>query len=211
MRAPASSRPRSRCVPTPATRRTSRSSRSLASLERFAKAGKLKPASRRSRPLANENWSADWVVRHRRRRVLRRSAGRQREVVRVVLPSMFAEKGWTVPTTWADLMTLTETIAASGIKPWCAGIESGDATGWPATDWIEDVVLRDLGPEGYDQWVSHDLPFNDPKMVTAVDKVGAILKNDKYVNGGYGPVKSIASTAFQEGGVPITEGKCALL
>jgi alpha-glucoside transport system substrate-binding protein len=58
--------------------------------------------------------------------------------------------------------------------------------------------------------VTHKIPFNDPKIVAAVDKVGAILKNEKFVNGGYGPVKSIASTAFQEGGVPITEGKCAL-
>ncbi|MFC6898337.1 ABC transporter substrate-binding protein [Nonomuraea dietziae] len=125
-------------------------------------------------------------------------------------PKTFQEKGWKVPTTWDELMTLTETIAAGGLKPWCAGIESGEATGWPATDWIEDVILRELGPEEYDRWVAHELKFNDPKVVAAVDKVGAILKNDKYVNGGYGPVKSIASTAFQEGGVPITTGKCAM-
>ncbi|TKK86441.1 carbohydrate ABC transporter substrate-binding protein [Herbidospora galbida] len=180
-------------------------------LERFAKAGKLKPASEKVKTLANENWSPDWVKYGTVDDVFYGAPlGASVKSFVWYSPSMFAEKGWTVPTTWADLMTLTETIAASGIKPWCAGIESGDATGWPATDWIEDVVLRDLGPEGYDQWVAHDLPFNDPKMVTAVDKVGAILKNEKYVNGGYGPVKSIASTAFQEGGVPITEGKCAL-
>lgn len=127
-------------------------------------------------------------------------------------PSMFADNGWTIPTTWAELKTLSDTIAASGIvdKPWCAGIGSGDATGWPATDWVEDVMLRVNGPEVYDQWVSHEIPFNDPQVVAAIDEVGAFLKNDKYVNGGYGDVKSIASTSFQDGGLTILDGTCAM-
>ncbi len=125
-------------------------------------------------------------------------------------PSMFEENGWEIPTTWDELKTLSDTIAGTGIKPWCAGIESGDATGWPATDWLEDVMLRTAGPEAYDQWVAHTIPFNDPQVATALDEVGGILKNADYVNGGYGDVKSIATTAFQEGGLPILEGQCAL-
>ena len=58
-------------------------------------------------------------------------------------PTMFEENGWTVPTTWDEMIALSDTIAASGIKPWCAGIGSGEATGWPVTDWLEDVMLRD--------------------------------------------------------------------
>ena len=108
------------------------------------------------------------------------------------------------------MIALSDKIAASGIKPWCAGIESGDATGWPATDWIEDVMLRTQGPEVYDQWTTHEIPFNDPRIVDAVDRAGTILKNEKYVNGGFGGVKSIATTAFQEAGLPITAGKCAM-
>jgi alpha-glucoside transport system substrate-binding protein len=123
---------------------------------------------------------------------------------------MFADNGWKVPTTWQELLTLSDTIAAKGIKPWCAGIESGDATGWPATDWLEDIMLRTAGPEKYDQWVNHEIPFNDPSVAGALDEAGKILKNDKYVNGGLGDVKSIASTAFQEGGLPILDGKCAM-
>ncbi|MEO3859452.1 ABC transporter substrate-binding protein [Acrocarpospora sp. B8E8] len=180
-------------------------------LERFAKAGKLKPASAKVKELTDTNWSADWAKYATVDNVFYGAPlGASVKSFVWYSPKMFAEKGWKIPTTWDELMTLSDTIAASGIKPWCAGIESGDATGWPATDWIEDIILRDLGPEEYDNWVAHKLAFNDPKVVAAVDKVGAILKNDKYVNGGYGPVKSISSTAFQEGGVPITEGKCAL-
>jgi alpha-glucoside transport system substrate-binding protein len=125
-------------------------------------------------------------------------------------PKMFSDNGWEIPETWDDMLALSDQIAATGIKPWCAGIESGEATGWPATDWLEDAVLRDAGADVYDQWVSHEIPFNDPAIAEALDRVGGILKNEKYVNGGIGDVKSIATTAFQEGGLPILDGECAL-
>jgi len=125
-------------------------------------------------------------------------------------PKMFAQKGWKVPQTWDEMTQLSDTIAASGMKPWCAGIGSGDATGWPLTDWLEDAILRDQGPDFYDQWVNHQVAFNDPKVAASLDRVGAILKNPKYVNGGFGDVKSIATTTFQDGGLPILQGKCAM-
>src|SRR3954454_3767778 len=124
-------------------------------------------------------------------------------------PKMFAKNGWTVPQTWDDMIALSDKIAATGIKPWCAGIGSGDATGWPLTDWLEDVILRDDGADYYDKWVNHDTPFNDPAVASSLDRVGNILKNPKYVNGGLGDVKSIATTTFQDGGLPILKGKCA--
>jgi alpha-glucoside transport system substrate-binding protein len=125
-------------------------------------------------------------------------------------PSMFKKNNWTVPTTWDEMTALSDKIAATGIKPWCAGIGSGEATGWPATDWLEDAMLRDNGPDVYDQWVNHKIPFNDPKVAASLDRVGNILKNPKYVNGGLGDVKSIATTTFQDGGLPILKGKCAM-
>jgi len=70
-------------------------------------------------------------------------------------PQMFADKGYAIPTTWDEMIALSDKIAAdnpgSATKPWCAGIESGSATGWPATDWIEDIMLRVNGPDVYDQ------------------------------------------------------------
>jgi alpha-glucoside transport system substrate-binding protein len=125
-------------------------------------------------------------------------------------PKLFAEKGWTVPTTWDEMTALSDKIAATGMKPWCAGIGSGEATGWPVTDWLEDALLRDQGPDFYDQWVKHEVPFNDPKVSASLDRVGDILKNDKYVNAGIGDVKSIATTTFQDGGLPVASGKCAM-
>jgi alpha-glucoside transport system substrate-binding protein len=125
-------------------------------------------------------------------------------------PQAFKDKGYEVPKTWAELLALSDKIAADNpggdVKPWCAGIESGDATGWPATDWIEDIMLRTAGPETYDKWVKHEIPFNDPAVATALAEAGKILKNPKYVNGGYGDVKTIASTSFQDAGLPIADG-----
>jgi alpha-glucoside transport system substrate-binding protein len=121
-------------------------------------------------------------------------------------PAEFEEKGYETPTTLDELMELTQTIADEGDHlPWCAGMESGDATGWPGTDWIEDFVLRQSGPEVYDQWVNHEIPFNDPAIVEAFDAAGEILKNPEYID-----TQSLLSTPFQDGGLPILDGTCSL-
>jgi len=123
-------------------------------------------------------------------------------------PSMFADAGYEIPQTWDEMIALSDQIVADGGKPWCAGIESGDATGWPATDWIEDVVLRSAGADVYDQWVAHEIPFNDPAILEAMEIAGGILKNPDYVNAGYGDVASIATTPWTDGGYPIVDGEC---
>ncbi len=123
-------------------------------------------------------------------------------------PTAFADAGYEVPETWDDLIALSDQIVADGGKPWCAGVGSGDATGWPATDWIEDVVLRTAGPEVYDQWIAHEIPFNDPQIVEAMDTVAEIFLNEEYMNGGLGDVSSIATTRFEDGGLPIAQDQC---
>ncbi len=125
-------------------------------------------------------------------------------------PKTFKAKGYTVPTTWADMIALSDKIVAAGEKPWCAGVESGTATGWTATDWLEEVVLRQAGPDVYDQWVAHKVKFSDPPIAAALKTVGSIWKNPKYVNAGIGDVSSVATTAFTDGGLPIQTGKCYL-
>lgn len=125
-------------------------------------------------------------------------------------PKEFKTKGYQIPTTLDELKALSDKIAATGKKPWCAGINSGEATGWPVTDWMEDWMLRLYGPAEYDKWVNHEIAFNSPEPTAALDAVGQYLKNPKYVNGGFGNVKSIASTTFQDGGLPILQGQCSL-
>jgi alpha-glucoside transport system substrate-binding protein len=123
-------------------------------------------------------------------------------------PEAFESRGYEIPTTWDELIALSDQIVADGGKPWCAGIASGEATGWPTTDWLEDVMLRENGPDVYDQWVNNEIPFNDPQVAAALDRVGTILKNEDYVNGGLGDVSSIATTEFGDAGLPILQEQC---
>ncbi|RMI39033.1 ABC transporter substrate-binding protein [Streptomyces triticirhizae] len=124
---------------------------------------------------------------------------------------LFREHGWTVPRTWDELTELSAEIAATGTTPWCVGIESGVATGWPATDWIEDVLLRAEGPEVYDAWVEHAIPFDDPRVVAAAERAGAILRDpDLAGDGAGGDATAIAETPYQVAGQRLLEGGCAL-
>ena len=129
-------------------------------------------------------------------------------------PSAFEEAGYEIPKTWDELGALTDTIAADqtdeNVKPWCAGIESGGATGWAATDFVEDMVLREAGADVYDQWVAHEIPFNDPQIVAAVERAGSILQDPARVNGGIGDPRSVATTPWAEAGLQILEGNCFL-
>jgi alpha-glucoside transport system substrate-binding protein len=126
-------------------------------------------------------------------------------------PADFAKWGVTVPTTWDELIALTKTIQQkTGKAPWCAGFGSDAASGWPGTDWVEDLVLRQAGAATYDKWVSHDIPFTDPAIKSALDAVGTILKDPKYVNAGFGDVKSINSTPFGDVARALGNGSCAM-
>lgn len=111
------------------------------------------------------------------------------------IPENFEDAGYEVPTTMEELKALTEQIAADGDTPWCIGLGSGAATGWPATDWVEDLMLRTQSPEDYDAWVANELKFDDPKVVAAIEEFGWFARNDAYVAGGAG---AVASTDFRD-------------
>lgn len=122
-------------------------------------------------------------------------------------PSVFEENSYEIPETWDALMALQDTMKADGITPWCIGIESGEATGWPLTDWMEDLMLRVHGPDVYDQWVSHEIPFNDPRVREVAAMVEEIWFTEGNVLGGR---QSIASTGFAQAGLPIVDGECGM-
>src|SRR5215218_6471970 len=105
----------------------------------------------------------------------------------------FEAKGYKVPTTIAELEALTNQIKADGTAPWCLGIQSAGATGWVATDWIEDFVLRYGGPQKYDQWVKHEIPFTDPVVVQSAQEFEKLALADGNVFGGR---KAVVSNDF---------------
>jgi len=99
-------------------------------------------------------------------------------------PKAFANAGYQIPKTWDELIALSDKIAAQGKAPWSIGLESGAASGWPGTDWIEDIMLRIASPETYDKWVDHKIPWTDPAVKRAWEIFGQIARNKKYVYGG---------------------------
>ena len=110
-------------------------------------------------------------------------------------PENFEDAGYDIPETMEDLIALSDQIVADGGTPWCIGLGSGAATGWPATDWVEDMMLRTQPPEVYDAWVSNELPFDSPEVVGAIEAFGQFALNDDYVAGGAG---AVASTDFRD-------------
>jgi alpha-glucoside transport system substrate-binding protein len=114
----------------------------------------------------------------------------------------FDAAGYEVPETWDELLALSDEIVADGAAPWCIGLESGGDSGWPATDWMEDIMLRTAGTDVYDQWYKHEIPFNDPAVQTAGERFGEILFTDGYVLGG---PASTAQTAFASAPLPMFE------
>ncbi|MXU64181.1 ABC transporter substrate-binding protein [Oceanomicrobium pacificus] len=111
------------------------------------------------------------------------------------VPENFEDAGYEVPTSMEELKALTDQIVADGGTPWCIGLGSGGATGWPATDWVEDMMLRTQSPDVYDQWVTNELPFTDPAVIGAIEEFGWFARNDDYVAGGAG---AVASTDFRD-------------
>lgn len=110
-------------------------------------------------------------------------------------PENFEDAGYDVPTTMEDLRALTEQMVADGETPWCIGLGSGAATGWPATDWVEDIMLRTQPADVYDAWTSNEMPFNDARVVAAIEEFGWFARNDDHVSGGAG---AVASTDFRD-------------
>jgi alpha-glucoside transport system substrate-binding protein len=112
----------------------------------------------------------------------------------------FEAAGYEVPTTWDELVALQDQIVADGDTPWCIGIESGAATGWVATDWTEDLMLRTTTPENYDAWVRGELKFDSPEVRKAIETFAEIWNNDANVNGGKA---AIVSTSFMDAPAPM--------
>ncbi|NJN19356.1 MAG: carbohydrate ABC transporter substrate-binding protein [Oscillochloris sp.] len=112
----------------------------------------------------------------------------------------FDAAGYTIPETWDDMLALTDQIAADGDTAWCVGIESGAATGWPATDWMEEVMLRTTSLENYDAWVTGDLDFASPEVTNAAETLAEVWFNDEYV---YGGRAAIVTTFFGDAPAPM--------
>ncbi len=122
--------------------------------------------------------------------------------------------GYKIPTTWDELTALSDQIVKDGASPWCVGIESGAATGWPATDWMEEIMLRTTSLENYDNWsfpadAASRLPFTSPEVKHAAEVLGDVWFKEGYV---YGGRERIVGTNFGDAATPMFDDppKCYL-
>jgi alpha-glucoside transport system substrate-binding protein len=123
----------------------------------------------------------------------------------VFYPKKAWEKaGFQAPETLDELVELTDQMRADGETPWCMGIESDTATGWPATDWFEDLVMRFGGADVYNQWVSHEIPFTDDVVVESGEYFEELMFTEGNVLGGQ---KAITSTNFGTAGNPMFDAE----
>ena len=181
-------------------------------LQKMVQSGKAVPAPAGVVANAKKYWTADWRAYSTvNGKYYGAPLSANMKSLVWYSPKYFKKNGLTVPKTWAEMMKLSDKLAAKGQKPWCAGIGSGTATGWPATDWMEELVLRMYGPQVYDSWVAGKTKFASPQIENVMKTLSKWLMNPKYVNAGIGDVKSIATTTFQDAGLGIPKGKCFML
>lgn len=108
---------------------------------------------------------------------------------------------WTAepPATWDELQQTAQGAVSGETKPWCVGLESGAASGWPGTDWLEDIVLRQSGPEVYDAWVAGEQKWTSPEIRQAWETFGEVLDNS------YGGSEYVVNTNFGRAANPMFE------
>jgi alpha-glucoside transport system substrate-binding protein len=114
-------------------------------------------------------------------------------------PKTFSANGWTVPTTWDEMIALSNQIVADKkvpAAPWSVAVESAQATGWPATDWMAEILLRKYGGAVYDGLVNHTIAWTDPRIKDMWQMFGDIVFTPGYVPGG---ATAVLATNYQDG------------
>ncbi len=124
----------------------------------------------------------------------------------------FEASGYEIPTSWDELITLSDQMVADGRTPWCFHFHEDDVyAGWPGTDLIETLVIREGGPDLYDAWTRHEVPFNHPTIRRAARRAETLLLTEGYARGGAQAISRL--NWFREGAEPLLtqEPQCWLL
>jgi len=100
-------------------------------------------------------------------------------------PTQFDAFGYTVPTTLDELDALVEKMAADGNVPWSMGNNNGGAgNGWTGSDFVQDLLLAQQGPDYVNQIISGEVPYNDAGVVEAYTLYTKWASDPKYTVGG---------------------------
>ncbi|WP_455383068.1 ABC transporter substrate-binding protein [Salinispira pacifica] len=108
----------------------------------------------------------------------------------------------TAPESWNELLDLSHRISRTGVTPWAIGLESGAASGWVGTDWLEIIFLRKYGPEEYQKWYEGRLAWTSPEVRSVWKEWGKIVAAPGMV---YGGPSYMLSTNFGDAFAPLFE------
>ncbi len=110
------------------------------------------------------------------------------------------QAGGGLPETWDEMMELSREIIAGGKAPWSVGLESGAASGWPGTDWLENIFLRMHGPQKYIDWYEGRLAWTSPEVRQVWQAWGDVVTDRQMV---YGGPQYVLSTNFGQAAAPL--------
>jgi alpha-glucoside transport system substrate-binding protein len=110
-------------------------------------------------------------------------------------PVNFDAFGYTVPTTWDEFVALADDMAGDGNTPFSMGFESGDATGWTASDFIQDILLATQGSAYVNGILDGSIPYNDAGVVEAYEIYSGWATDPAYAVGG---AEGSLSTSFSD-------------
>ncbi len=113
---------------------------------------------------------------------------------------VFENQGYELPETMAELKALARRMIADGHTPWCGGMDSAGSTGWWATDWVEDLVVRNAGRSAYWSWAAMQIPFTDGRIVGSMLEFQEMVDREGAVNGGR---RGILNVSVQDAILPM--------
>lgn len=153
-----------------------------AELARYARSGELKPLDDVLGAEAAEAFSPQWLKLQQLGGSVGYAVAVKADLKSIVWysPKTFAGP---VPSTWDELVALSRRLAA-GQPPWCLGMGAPPNSGFPGTDWIEDILLHRAGPAAYRGWAAGRLPWTDPAVRDAWQRWGELVLAPGAVRGG---------------------------
>jgi alpha-glucoside transport system substrate-binding protein len=124
-------------------------------------------------------------------------------------PKNFTAKNYKPATDWSGLTSLSQQIQSSGTTPWCIGLESGAASGWPGSDWVKEIVLSQAGSSVYDKWVNGTQKWSSPEIKQAFQTWGNQIMGTNAINV-FGGRQFMVATNFQDAAQPMFQSppKC---
>ncbi|RKX77020.1 MAG: carbohydrate ABC transporter substrate-binding protein [Spirochaetes bacterium] len=115
-------------------------------------------------------------------------------------PDQKEKLGFAIPESWDQLISISKNISDKGVAPWAIGLESGAASGWVGTDWLENIFLKTHGPEKYEAWYKGEIPWTSGEVRRVWQEWGKIVADEKMI---YGGKQYVLSTNFGQAHAPL--------